>query len=103
MVTRIRYNKEGETLVSRNPVLVGDQTLVVTIDTVTNTVVFSDANTDDQIATVQGETGQNLKILARQTLQEMGAVFTPEKRNRTKKFSEGDFSPLLQSKTGTEF
>ena len=84
MATRIRYVKDSEgKLISKSPVVVGGDLLVITITPDKLQYTITEANSGRVVCSNDAVSMQMLKISVKKELRSRGAVFNDEVRSRS--------------------
>jgi hypothetical protein len=84
MATRIRYVKDSEgRLVSKSPIVVGGDMLVITIAPDKLLYTITEANSGKVVCSSNATSMQMLKINVKKELRSRGAVFNDEVRSRS--------------------
>lgn len=83
MITRLRYDKHNNVLVTRETIIKEGVPYSIKIDTTNNIVTLN--NPDGVLASMEGKSLHDLKIRAKLLLKNLGFTFKKERRKTVKK------------------
>ena len=79
---RIKYNKEGNLLVSKIPIIVGKTSAIITINTEDLSYKINSIDNGELLAANHATTLNKVKVMAKRDMIQLGAIFSGEVRNR---------------------